>query len=84
MSALRLIGGIGQGSIPWMFVSSIALLFFLLRYLSHMLVLSFNDNSIKEKPMVKTLIARVQVFLSSILETVWALGASNIGGHLST
>ncbi len=34
--------------------------------------------------MVKTLIARVQVFLSSILETVWALGASNIGGHLST
>ena len=80
----RLIGGVGQGSIPWMFVGSMALLLFLLRYLSQMLVLSFNDGSNKEVPMVKTLIARTQVLFSSVLETIWAIGAGNIGGHLST
>ena len=34
--------------------------------------------------MAKTLIARAQVFLSSVLETIWAVGAGSIGGHLST
>jgi hypothetical protein len=66
------------------FVGSIALLLFLLRYLSQMLVLSFSDNSIKEVSMAKTLIARAQVLSSSVLETIWAIGAGNIGGHLST
>jgi len=77
-------GGLGQGSIPWVFVGSIALLLFLLQYLSQMLTLSFNENSIKEVPMVKTLIARTQILLSSVLETIWAIGAGSMGGHLST
>ena len=67
-----------------MLVGSIALLILLLRYLSQMLVLSISDNSIKKVSMAKTLIARAQVFLSSVLETIWAVGAGSIGGHLST
>jgi hypothetical protein len=34
--------------------------------------------------MVKTFIVRVRVFISSMLETVWAMAAGSAGGHLST
>jgi len=70
------------GIIPWTFVGSVALLLFLLRYLSHSLVLSAS-NSTKEVSMVKTLTARVRMFFSSAIETVWAIGASSVVGHLS-
>ena len=49
-----------------------------------MLVLSFNDNSNKEITMDKSLTARTQVFLSSVLETIWAIGGGSVGGYLST
>ncbi len=80
----RLIGGIDQGSIPWMFVGSIALLLCFLRYLSQILALSINVISYKEVPMAKAIYVRTQVFLSSMFETIWAIGVGIIGGHLST
>lgn len=33
--------------------------------------------------MVKTLTARVRMFFSSAIETVWAIGAGSVVGHLS-
>ena len=71
-----------MGGNPWTFVGSIALLLFLLRYLSHLLVLSASYST-KEVSMVKTLTARVRMFFSSAIETVWAIGAGSVVGHLS-
>lgn len=34
--------------------------------------------------MVKTLKARTQVFVSSIVESLWAIGVGVVAGHLST
>jgi len=82
-SALRPIGVAGVGIIPWTIVGSVALLLFLLRYLSHRLVPS-TGNSTKEVSMAKTLTARVRMFFSSTIETVWAIGVSSVVGHLST
>lgn len=83
-SVFRPIGVIGWGSIPLALVGSVALLFVLLRYISHNLILSVNDNSKKEVPMVKTITARTRMFFSSIFETMWAIGVSSVVGHLST
>jgi hypothetical protein len=33
--------------------------------------------------MVKTLTARVRMLFSSAIETVWAIGAGSVVGHLS-
>lgn len=54
-------------------VGFVALLLVLLRYISIRLVLSDND-SIKEVSMVKTLKVRTRVFLSSVVESIWATG----------
>jgi hypothetical protein len=80
----RPIGVIGWCSIPLALVGSVVLLFVLLRYISHSLILSVNDNSKKEVSMVKTITARTRVFFSSIFETMWAIGVSGVVGHLST
>ena len=71
-----------MGGDPWTFVGSIALLLFLLRYLSHLLVPSASCST-KEVSMVKTLTARVRMLFSSAIETVWAIGAGSVVGHLS-
>ena len=76
------IGGIGWGSSPLAFVGFVALLLILLRFISLKLILSVSDNSIKEVPMKKT--STVRIFVSSILETIWAAGVSSVVGHLST
>ena len=78
---LRPIGVIGWGSIPLAFVGFVAFLFILLRYISLKLVLSVSDNSNKEVPMKKT--STVSIFVSSILETIWAIGVGSVVGHLS-
>lgn len=83
-SAFRPIGVIGWGSIPLTFVGSVALLLVLLRYACLVLILSVNDKSKKEVSMVKTLIVRTRIFLSSIFETIWASGVGIVVGHLST
>lgn len=82
-SALRPIGVTGWGSIPLALVGSIALFLFLLQYVSVRLVLSANEDSKKEVPMVTTLTARARVFLSSAIETMWAIGVGGVVGHLS-
>ena len=77
------IGDIGRGSIPLAFVNSIVLLLILLRYVSIRTVPLANDNSDKEKSMVKTLTARTRIFLSTTFETLWAIGVSGVAGlHL--
>jgi hypothetical protein len=77
------VGVIGWGSIPLAFVGSIALLLILLRYASIRLVPLAHENSNKEKSMVKTLTARTRIFLSSMFETLWAIGVSSVAGlHL--
>ena len=81
-SVFRPIGVIGWGSIPLAFVGFVALLLTLLRFISLKLVLSASDNSIKEVPMKKT--STVCIFVSSILETIWATGVGSVVGHLST
>ena len=74
---------IGWGSIPLAFVGSIALLLILLRYVSIRLVPLGHENSNKEVSMVKTLTARTRIFLSSMFETLWAIGVSSVAGlHL--
>lgn len=74
---------IGGGSIPLAIVGSIALLLILLRYVSIRLVLLANENSDKGGSMVKTLTARTRIFLSSMFETLWAIGVSSVAGlHL--
>jgi hypothetical protein len=82
ISVLRPIGVKGVGDFPWTLVGSVALLLFLLRYLSQMLVLS-PSHSTKEVSMVKTLTARIRMFFSSTVETMWAIGASSVVVHLS-
>lgn len=64
-------------------VASVALLLFLLRYVSIRLIPSDRDN-IKEVPMVKTLKARTRIFSSSVIESIWATGVGVVVGHLST
>lgn len=71
-----------MGVFPWTIVGSVALLLFLLRYLSQRLVPSAADST-KEVSMAKTLTARVRMFFSSTIETVWAIGAGSVVGHLS-
>lgn len=83
-SAFRPIGVIGGGSIPLALAGSVALSLVLLRYISIKLVLSANSNSKKEVSMVKALTVRTRVFLSSIFETIWAMGVGSVVGHLST
>lgn len=84
-NVLRPIGVIGGGSIPQSIVGSIALLIILLRYISIRLVPLVNENSKKEISMVKTLTARTRIFLSSLFETLWAIGVSSVAGlHLFT
>lgn len=34
--------------------------------------------------MVKTLTARTRIFLSSVFETIWAIGVGGVVGHLAT
>ena len=77
-------GEIGQGSIPWVFVGSIVLIFVLIRYISIQLVSSTTVDKNKEVSMVKTLKARTRILTSSILETTWATGVSCAAGRLST
>ncbi len=84
ISVFRLIGGIGQGSFPWMCVGFIALIFVLLRYLSIRLASTTTVDKNKEVPMGQTLLANTYTFFSSLLETVWAIGVGYIAGHLST
>jgi hypothetical protein len=62
-------------------VGSVALLLVLLRYISINLI-SSDQNNIKEVSMAKTLTARTRVFLSSIIETTWAIGVGGVVGHL--
>ena len=81
---LRLIGEIGQGSIPWAFVGSMALIFVLLRYVSIQLASSTTADKYREVSMVKTLKARARILLSSTFETSWAAGVGYAAGHLST
>ena len=71
-----------MGGFSWTIVGSIALLLFLLRYMSQMLVPT-TGNSTKEVSMVKTFTARVRMFFSSTIETMWAIGAGSVVGHLS-
>lgn len=81
-SAFRPIGEIGGGlAIPVVLVGSVALLLVLLRYISIILIPS-DQNNIKEVSMVKTLTARIRVFLSSIFETTWAIGVGSAVGHI--
>ncbi len=84
ISAFRPIGGVGGGfTIPVAIVGSVALLLFVLRYVSIRLIPSDQDD-IKEVAMVKTLKARTRIFLSSIVESLWATGVGVVVGHLST
>ncbi len=75
---------VGGGlTIPVAIVGSVALLLFLLRYISIRLIPSDQDN-IKEVSMVKTLKARTRIFLGSVIESIWATGVGVVVGHLST
>ena len=78
----RPIGAIGGGVIPLAVVGSVAFLLFVLRYVSIRLSPSAQAN-IKEVTMVKTLTVKAQLFISTILETIWAIGAGGVAGHLS-
>ncbi|MDY6857577.1 MAG: hypothetical protein SWO11_23315 [Thermodesulfobacteriota bacterium] len=81
-SVFRPIGAIGGGGIPMAFVGSIAFLLVLLRYVSIRLSPSAQDN-IKEVSMVKTLTVKARFAVSTVLETIWAIGAGGVAGHLS-
>lgn len=72
-----------MGSIPIAIVGSVALLIILLRYISLNVVLPATRSSEKEVPMAKILTVRARVFLSSILETMWAIGVGGVVGNLS-
>lgn len=83
-SVFRPIGVIGGGvNIPVSLVGSVALLLFLLRYISIRLIPSDQDN-IKEVFMEKTLTACARVLFSSFFETIWAFGVGGVVSHLST
>src|SRR5690606_22199859 len=62
-------------------VGSVALLLVLLRYVSIRLIPTNQDN-IKEVSMVKTIISRTRVLLSSVFESMWAIGVGSVVGHL--
>ena len=64
-------------------VGSLALLLVLLRNVSINLIPS-NQYNKKEVIMEKTLNARTRIFLSSGIETIWAIGVGVVAGHLST
>jgi len=64
-------------------VGSIALLLSLLRFISVNVVLQATSNSKKEVSMVKILTARTRTLVSSIFETMWAIGVGSVVGHLS-
>ncbi|SHJ45303.1 hypothetical protein SAMN05519226_2128 [Cycloclasticus pugetii] len=64
------------------FVGSVAFLLILLRYVYIRLGPSGQYN-IKEVSMVKALTVKAHALFSSILETIWAIGASGVSGHLS-
>ncbi len=81
---LRLIGKIGQGSIPWTFVGSVALILVLLRYLSIQLASTTTVDKNQGVPMGQTFIARARIFFSSLFETIWATGVGCVSGYLST
>ncbi len=81
---LRLIGEMGQGSIPWTFVGSVALFFVLLRYLSIQMASISTADKNQGVPMGQTLLARTRIFFSSLFETTWATGVGFVAGHLST
>lgn len=80
---LRPTGVVGMGSIPRALVGSVALLIILLRYVSVNVVLTATSNSKKEVSIAQTLTVRTRVFLSSIFETMWAIGVGGVVGHLS-
>ncbi len=67
--------------IPVALVGSVAFLLVLLRYVSIRLT-SLGQDNIKEVPMVKTLNARTRVFLSSVVESMWAAGVGGVVTHL--
>jgi hypothetical protein len=82
MSVLRPLGVLGGGvMIPVALVGSVAFLLVLLRYVSIRLIPMGQDN-IKGVSMVKTLNARTRVFLSSVVESMWAIGVGGAVGHL--
>jgi len=81
-SVFRPIGALGGGGIPIAFVGSIAFLLILLRYVSIRLSPTAQDN-IKEVSMAKTLTVKALVLISTVLETIWAIGAGSVAGHLS-
>lgn len=78
----RPIGVIGGGEIPMAFASFIVFLLVLLRYVSIRLS-SSAQNNIKEVPMLKALTVKARVLIGSKLETIWAIGAGGVAGHLS-
>jgi len=83
LSVFRPIGVIGGGEIPMAFVSSMLFLLVLLRCASIRLSPSAQNN-IKEVSMVKTLTVKARQLSSAVLETIWAIGAGSVAGHLST
>lgn len=79
-SAFRLIGVLGQGSIPWALFFFMVLPLFLLRYIGNVLV---DDKYGKGVSMVKYFDNHVCFLLSAIFETVWTIGINSAVGHLS-
>ena len=82
-SVFRPIGVIGGGEIPMAFVGSIVFLLVLLRYVCIRLSPSAQNN-IREVPMGKTLTVKARELSSTVLETIWTIGAGGVAGHLST
>ena len=76
----RLIGWTGQGSIPWTCVGLIALLLAALRIVETALSGCFEKKEVT--PMNK-MTRLFQLFGFPISSTIWAIGASSVGGHLS-
>lgn len=83
MSVFRPVGVAGLGSMPITLVGSIALLLVLLRFISFEVVLSATSNSKREVPMMQTLTDDIRIFLSSVFETIWAIGVGGVVGLLS-
>ncbi|GAB7261926.1 hypothetical protein DZJ_22240 [Dickeya ananatis] len=67
--------------IPVALFGSVAFLLIMLRYVSIRLIPMGQDN-IMEGAMIKTLNARTRVFLSSLVESMWAAGVGGVVGHL--
>lgn len=73
----------GEGTFPWTLTCFIASLLFLLRYLSLAILGSSSDSVDKEVSMKKIIFSRVRIFVSSVVETTWAIGAGLVVVHLS-